>query len=83
MCGKESGDIELTDGVFVWLSGLAHYVADHGVRLPRRFVRHAVATIDALETPPRDEQWWRDVHPDLSAEIEPDDPSTLGVGRGE
>lgn len=56
MCGEENGDIELSDGVFVWPSGLAHYVAGHGVRRPRRFVRHALATIDALEAAPRDEQ---------------------------
>jgi hypothetical protein len=35
------GSKDLTDGVWVWPEGLAHYVATHGVRLPDEFVAHA------------------------------------------
>lgn len=44
-CGvasRELGRRDLTDGAWVWPEGLAHYVEAHGVRLPDRFVRHAV-----------------------------------------
>jgi hypothetical protein len=42
-CAQEVGRRELTDGVFVWPEGLAHYVAKHGVRLPARLVTHVRA----------------------------------------
>ena len=61
MCGRENGDLELSDSVFVWPEGLAHYVADHGVRPPDRFVRHVIEIVNALEGAERDEQWWREV----------------------
>ncbi|NIM58856.1 MAG: hypothetical protein GTO16_07940 [Candidatus Aminicenantes bacterium] len=35
------GGKELTDGVWVWPSGLAHYVEEHDVFLPEEFVDHA------------------------------------------
>lgn len=63
MCGKKNGDLELSDGLFVWPEGLAHYVAKHEVRPPERFVRHVIETVEALETAERDEQWWRTVGP--------------------
>ncbi|MEO0899207.1 MAG: hypothetical protein AAFY71_22540 [Bacteroidota bacterium] len=31
---------ELTDGFYVWPSGLSHYVEEHQVRLPQEFVDH-------------------------------------------
>ncbi len=34
------GRRDLTDGVWVWPEGLAHYVEAHSVRLPDRFARH-------------------------------------------
>jgi len=44
-CGETAmGHRDLTDGVFVWPEGLAHYIEAHSVTLPPRFVRHAVAT---------------------------------------
>jgi hypothetical protein len=37
LCGIDNGQTVLTDGErFVWLEGLAHYVEEHGVRLPVR-----------------------------------------------
>jgi hypothetical protein len=34
------GDRDLTDGVWVWPEGLAHYVGMHAVRLPDEFIDH-------------------------------------------
>jgi len=41
ICGDPAnGNLELTDGIFLWPEGLAHYVRDHDVRLPTAFVEH-------------------------------------------
>lgn len=40
-CGvspEEMGDFEMSDGVYLWPQGLAHYVSVHHVRLPDEFV---------------------------------------------
>lgn len=58
-CGQQNGNLELSDGHFVWPEGLAHYVVEHAVRLPDRFVRHAFAKIDGLESAVRNVDWWR------------------------
>jgi hypothetical protein len=34
------GDRDLTDGVWLWPEGLAHYVEVHAVRLPDEFIDH-------------------------------------------
>lgn len=61
-CGKDNGYLELSDGHFVWPGGLAHYVAEHGVRLPKLFVEHAFAMTEALENADRDIDWWKEVN---------------------
>jgi hypothetical protein len=58
MCDAQNGALELTDGVYVWPEGLAHYVRDHAVRPPDRFVGHAVRSTEAWESADRDEDWW-------------------------
>jgi hypothetical protein len=64
VCGKtNNGDCEYSDGTFVWPSGLAHYVEDHAVRLPREFVQHAIETTERLEGD-REDAWWKDATPD-------------------
>lgn len=63
LCGRDNGCLELTDGHYVWPEGLAHYVTDHDVRLPERFVQHVLTMVDAIETADRDENWWRQVAP--------------------
>ena len=40
LCGKSNGTKCLTDGVFVWPEGFAHYVEAHGVRPDATFVDH-------------------------------------------
>ena len=42
---RELGHRDRSDGTWVWPDGLAHYVAAHDVRLPARFVRHALARV--------------------------------------
>jgi hypothetical protein len=61
VCGEGNGALELSDGTFVWPEGLRHYVTDHQVRLPDRFVEHVRAHGDGLERAVRDEGWWGDV----------------------
>jgi hypothetical protein len=39
-CGKVNGCAEVTDGVFLWPEGLAHYVREHSVRLPDEVLDH-------------------------------------------
>ena len=52
-CGR-NGTTELTDGVFAWPEGLAHYVDVHSVRLPEQFVQHALANQFAIPVDRRD-----------------------------
>lgn len=40
ICMKANGSTCLTDGVYQWPYGLAHYVEDHGVELPKEFLEH-------------------------------------------
>jgi hypothetical protein len=58
ICGERNGVLELSDGTFVWPEGLRHYVIEHQVRLPDRFIDHVFARIEALETAQREESWW-------------------------
>lgn len=47
VCGCSNGSQCLTDGVYVWPQGLAHYVRAHNVRPPVAFVDHVKARSDA------------------------------------
>ena len=57
-CGEPVGSLELSDGVFIWPEGLAHYVEVHDVRLPQRFVDHVVDTTRRIEEADVDDEWW-------------------------
>jgi hypothetical protein len=59
ICGVQNGDADLTDGIYLWPEGLAHYVQEHDVRLPDEFVRHARSRLDALEATEVDTSWWQ------------------------
>jgi len=61
-CGKHNGSMELTDGVYVWPQGLAHYLIEHGVRLPGPFVEHVNRQLDAMDDAQVDEEWWLAQH---------------------
>ena len=66
-CGiadHELGDCDLTDGIWCWPSGLAHYVEQHAIRLPNEFVSHAESLgwqPPAIDDPPvnYDLAFWR------------------------
>lgn len=59
LCGVSNGSLELSDAVYVWPEGLAHYVRDHGVRPPEPLVTHVLSTTEELEMAGRDESWLR------------------------
>ncbi len=44
ICGKMNGSRDLTDGVYVWPEGLAHYIEKHDVMPPVDFVEHVIRT---------------------------------------
>lgn len=58
ICGEPNGAVEYTDGVYVWPEGLAHYILDHGLRLPHELVQHARDRLDAIESRSLEEDWW-------------------------
>lgn len=58
-----NGNLDLTDGRYLWPEGLAHYVRDHHVRLPRDFVEHVQAQNALSEDVVVDESWWRTMAP--------------------
>ncbi len=64
VCGKLNGSTELMDGTYVWPQGLAHYVQDHGVRLPKEFVDHAIDHQDRIDDAECDDSWWEQVRPE-------------------
>lgn len=63
LCGKSNGALELTDGVYLWPEGLAHYVLDHSVRLPDDFVDHVRRCGEAMDNLAVDGSWWRGIAP--------------------
>jgi hypothetical protein len=58
LCGAPNGSAELTDGVYLWPEGLAHYVRDHSVRLPAEVVAHVKDRLHDLESLTVDRDWW-------------------------
>lgn len=60
ICNAQNGNLELTDDVFIWPEGLAHYVRDHAVRLPVEFVvQHAGQMESLTDGLVVDDEWWR------------------------
>ena len=43
ICATFNGSEDLTDGTYVWPSGLAHYLEKHAVRLPSDFVAYVLS----------------------------------------
>ncbi|MFC1431858.1 hypothetical protein ACEZDB_14515 [Streptacidiphilus sp. N1-3] len=58
LCGKSNGSSELTDGEYIWPSGLGHYVMDHSVRLPAEFVQHVFRSRQVLDEAEVELTWW-------------------------
>ena len=59
VCGQPNGNLEFTDGTYVWPEVLAHYVAQHGVRLPQEFVSHVARSVERIEGADREDSWWK------------------------
>lgn len=60
LCGLASnGNLDLTDGTYIWPEGLAHYVLEHSVRLPDEFIHHVRAQQEMTDGVRVDETWWR------------------------
>jgi hypothetical protein len=68
-CGETNmGSYDMSDGVYFWPEGLAHYLEKHNVRLPGEFIEHACKNID-LKNEEEDTQilwllasdysWWK------------------------
>ncbi|MCZ4102453.1 MULTISPECIES: hypothetical protein [Streptomyces] len=58
VCNEPNGNAELTDGEFIWPTGLSHYLTAHAVRLPSEFVMHVFRRLAALEEAKVDHSWW-------------------------
>jgi hypothetical protein len=63
-CGiadSNMGSWDLTDGIWVWPEGLAHYIDTHSVGLPQEFTKHALAGPAATmpeKSEPYDDKYW-------------------------
>ena len=57
ICGSSIRGGVLTDGTYLWPGELSHYVIEHSVRLPGRFVAH----VWAREAPPRSGRWLAEI----------------------
>jgi hypothetical protein len=68
ICGKANGSAELTDGVYLWPEGLAHYVREHSVRLPDAVLDHISHRQAELGSRDVDREWWPSVCRSLSSE---------------
>ena len=75
LCGRPNGSSEASDGTFLWPVGLAHYVREHGVRLPTPLIQRALqrpavdrgqleAAAREVEELSVDHEWWRQQLPD-------------------
>lgn len=45
ICGERIGSTCMSDGLWVWPEGLAHYVAEHSLRPPQEFVGYVMRTL--------------------------------------
>ena len=43
VCGCMNGSVDLTDGLYIWPQGLAHYIEEHSIKLPVEFVDYVLA----------------------------------------
>lgn len=64
-CNKFNGNKDLTDGVWVWPEGFAHYLEEHCVRPPQDFIDHVLKRTDgarraALRSPGYEQMSARD-----------------------
>jgi len=58
-CGQNNGDLDFTDGVYLWPQGLARYILKHGIRLPEEFVEHVRRREEMRGDLTVDNSWWQ------------------------
>jgi hypothetical protein len=58
LCGEPNGSLEFTDGDLLWPEGLAHYLDEHGVRLPDVIVEVVMRKLDELDDVAVAFEWW-------------------------
>lgn len=51
ICGITNGSLDLSDGIFVWPQGFAHYVEEHHVRPPQALIDHILSNLGPGATP--------------------------------
>ena len=81
-CGENLGSLEYSDGVFLWPEGLAHYVEQHAVVMPRTFVEHVFDMLEQLEEATVDATWWRAAAPEQPAAPAAGPPASTGRDQG-
>lgn len=60
LCDRTTnGNLDLTDGTYIWPEGLSHYVLDHNMRLPRAFIDHVHEQNGFTDDVSVDDSWWR------------------------
>lgn len=42
ICGKPNGAADFSDGTWEWPEGFAHYLSEHGVKPPDRFIHYVL-----------------------------------------
>ena len=58
MCGALLGTFDMTDGVYVWPEHLEHYLKEHHVRLPDRFVAHVLSSEQKMDDVEMSDTLW-------------------------
>lgn len=58
ICHQPNGSVDLTDLVYIWPEGLAHYLLEHSVRLPDEFVDHVRARRELMDDLVVEDDWW-------------------------
>lgn len=49
-CNQRNGSQCMTDGTYVWPSGFAHYISEHGVKPALEFIQHIIPALPKMET---------------------------------
>lgn len=62
ICQKMNGSVDLTELVYIWPEGLAHYLSEHSVRLPDEFVHHVRARREMFDDFEVKDDWWISQH---------------------
>lgn len=51
ICNCSNGSQDISDGVYLWPSGYAHYIEAHHVKPPQAFIDHVLGTMERSKTP--------------------------------